>query len=174
MEYFRVKDFEAPLVRMINMTDQVTFQLPSDYPDEETVKQFCQSYLDGKAKVTLSTVFTWLWNVIDDNAHNNMNVLWVWVEQMAPLHVVFPLSSFFILFLTIELFIKKKKEKKEKLNTDLHCPLVVAVKKSDFNIFVSLLEFHNKRSRFHLIIWVVFGNNINYNINTYICLCTLA
>lgn len=52
MEYFRVKDFEAPLVRMINMTDQVTFQLPSDYPDEETVKQFCQSYLDGKAKVT--------------------------------------------------------------------------------------------------------------------------
>uniref|UniRef100_A0A3P8V0B2 Zgc:136472 n=1 Tax=Cynoglossus semilaevis TaxID=244447 RepID=A0A3P8V0B2_CYNSE len=50
MEYFRVKDFEAPLVRMINMTDQVTFQLPSDYPDEETVKQFCQSYLDGKAK----------------------------------------------------------------------------------------------------------------------------
>lgn len=101
MEYFRVKDFEAPLVRMINMTDQVTFQLPSDYPDEETVKQFCQSYLDGKAKVTLSTVFTWLWNVIDDNAHNNMNVLWVWVEQMAPLHVVFPLTSFFILFLTI-------------------------------------------------------------------------
>lgn len=111
MEYFRVKDFEAPLVRMINMTDQVTFQLPSDYPDEETVKQFCQSYLDGKAKVTLSTVFTWLWNVIDDNAHNNMNVLWVWVEQMAPLHVVFPLSPFFILFLTIELFIKKKEKK---------------------------------------------------------------
>lgn len=113
MEYFRVKDFEAPLVRMINMTDQVTFQLPSDYPDEETVKQFCQSYLDGKAKVTLSTVFTWLWNVIDDNAHNNMNVLWVWVEQMAPLHVVFPLTSFFILFLTIELFIKKKRKKRK-------------------------------------------------------------
>ncbi|XP_028265209.1 protein disulfide-isomerase [Parambassis ranga] len=50
MEYFRVRDFEAPLIRMVNMTDHVTYHLPSDTLNEEVIKKFCQSYLEGKAK----------------------------------------------------------------------------------------------------------------------------
>lgn len=50
MEYFRVRDFEAPLIRLINLTDHVTYQLPSDTLDLQTIKTFCQSYLEGKAK----------------------------------------------------------------------------------------------------------------------------
>ncbi|XP_010776024.1 protein disulfide-isomerase [Notothenia coriiceps] len=50
MEYFRVREFEAPLIRMVNLTDHVTYHLPSDTLDEQTIKTFCQSYLDGKAK----------------------------------------------------------------------------------------------------------------------------
>ncbi|XP_071360781.1 protein disulfide-isomerase [Trachinotus anak] len=50
MEYFRVRDFEAPLIRLVNLTDHVTYHLPSDTLDEETIKKFCQSYLEGKAK----------------------------------------------------------------------------------------------------------------------------
>lgn len=53
MEYFRVRDFEAPLIRLVNLTDHVTYHLPSDTLDVETIKKFCQSYLEGKAKVTL-------------------------------------------------------------------------------------------------------------------------
>lgn len=51
MEYFRVRGFEAPLVRLVNMTDHVTYHLPSETLDAGTIKQFCQSYLEGKAKV---------------------------------------------------------------------------------------------------------------------------
>lgn len=51
MEYFRVRDFEAPLIRMVNLSDHVTYQLPSDSLDAETIKTFCQSFLEGKAKV---------------------------------------------------------------------------------------------------------------------------
>ncbi|XP_067441214.1 protein disulfide-isomerase [Thunnus thynnus] len=50
MEYFRVRDFEAPLIRLVNLTDHVTYHLPSDTLDGATIKKFCQSYLDGKAK----------------------------------------------------------------------------------------------------------------------------
>uniref|UniRef100_A0A3Q1HZN7 Thioredoxin domain-containing protein n=1 Tax=Anabas testudineus TaxID=64144 RepID=A0A3Q1HZN7_ANATE len=50
LEYFRVRDFEAPLIRLVNLTNHFTYHLPSDSLDEETVKKFCQSYLDGKAK----------------------------------------------------------------------------------------------------------------------------
>lgn len=52
MEYFRVRELEAPLVRLVNLTDHVTYHLPSDKLDVETIKKFCQSYLEGKAKVT--------------------------------------------------------------------------------------------------------------------------
>lgn len=52
MEYFGVRDFEAPLIRMVNMTDHVTYHLPSDTLNEEVIKMFCQSYLEGKAKVS--------------------------------------------------------------------------------------------------------------------------
>ncbi|KAM9315345.1 protein disulfide-isomerase [Pholidichthys leucotaenia] len=50
MEYFRVRDFEAPLIRLVNLTDHVTYQLPSETLTAEIIKEFCQSYLDGKAK----------------------------------------------------------------------------------------------------------------------------
>ncbi|XP_076585302.1 protein disulfide-isomerase [Chaetodon auriga] len=50
MEYFRVQPFEAPLVRLVNLTDHVTYHLPSDTLDVETIKKFCQSYVEGKAK----------------------------------------------------------------------------------------------------------------------------
>lgn len=52
MEYFRVQIFEAPLIRLVNLTNHLTYHLPSDSLDVETIKKFCQSYLDGKAKVT--------------------------------------------------------------------------------------------------------------------------
>ena len=54
MEYFRVRDFDAPLIRLVNLTSHVTYQLPSETMDVETIKSFCDSYLEGKAKV-LST-----------------------------------------------------------------------------------------------------------------------
>lgn len=56
MEYFRVRDFEAPLIRVVNLTSHVTYQLPSDTLDLETITTFCASYLDGKAKVTATLV----------------------------------------------------------------------------------------------------------------------
>uniref|UniRef100_A0A665W7B2 Protein disulfide-isomerase n=1 Tax=Echeneis naucrates TaxID=173247 RepID=A0A665W7B2_ECHNA len=54
MEYFRVRDFEAPLIRLVNLTDHVSYHLPSDTLDVDTIKTFCQSYLEGKAKVMQS------------------------------------------------------------------------------------------------------------------------
>lgn len=56
MEYFRVRDFEAPLIRMVNLTDHVTYHLPSDTLDVKTITTFCRSYLEGKAKVTFTFV----------------------------------------------------------------------------------------------------------------------
>uniref|UniRef100_A0A3Q3EEE3 Calsequestrin n=1 Tax=Labrus bergylta TaxID=56723 RepID=A0A3Q3EEE3_9LABR len=50
MEYFRVRDFEAPLIRLVNLTDHITYHLPSETLDAETIKTFCQSYLEGTAK----------------------------------------------------------------------------------------------------------------------------
>ncbi|XP_024115554.1 protein disulfide-isomerase [Oryzias melastigma] len=50
MEYFRVRDFEAPLIRLVNLTDHVTYHLPSDTLTAEVIQEFCQSYLDGTAK----------------------------------------------------------------------------------------------------------------------------
>lgn len=53
MEYFRVRDFEAPLIRMVNLTDHVTYHLHSDTLDLASIVKFCQTYLEGKAKVNL-------------------------------------------------------------------------------------------------------------------------
>ncbi|XP_061626568.1 protein disulfide-isomerase [Phyllopteryx taeniolatus] len=50
MEYFRVRAFEAPLVRLVNMVDHVTYQLPSMAPDAGAIEAFCLDYLEGKAK----------------------------------------------------------------------------------------------------------------------------
>ncbi|XP_047434786.1 protein disulfide-isomerase [Mugil cephalus] len=50
MEYFRVRDFEAPVVRLVNLTDHVTYHLPSDTLNTKTIEKFCWSYLEGEAK----------------------------------------------------------------------------------------------------------------------------
>lgn len=50
LEYFRVREFEAPLIRIVNLTDHVTYHLPSQTLDQETISGFCQDYLDGNAK----------------------------------------------------------------------------------------------------------------------------
>ncbi|XP_061586982.1 protein disulfide-isomerase [Cololabis saira] len=56
MEYFRVRDFEAPLIRMVNLTDHVTYHLPSETLDTETIKEFCHSFLEGTAKPKMQTL----------------------------------------------------------------------------------------------------------------------
>ncbi|KAF7223493.1 protein disulfide-isomerase-like, partial [Nothobranchius furzeri] len=50
MEYFRVRDFEAPLIRLVNLTDHVTYHLPSESLNVDIITQFSESYLQGKAK----------------------------------------------------------------------------------------------------------------------------
>lgn len=53
MEYFCVRSEEAPQVRMVNLSDNVQYQLPSDQCDAHTLLEFCLSYLDEKAKVSI-------------------------------------------------------------------------------------------------------------------------
>ncbi|XP_065110324.1 protein disulfide-isomerase [Paramisgurnus dabryanus] len=55
MEYFRVRVEEAPLVRMVNLSDNVQYHLPSDQFDEPNLTTFCLSYLEGKAKPKLQS-----------------------------------------------------------------------------------------------------------------------
>uniref|UniRef100_A0A4W4FMV1 protein disulfide-isomerase n=2 Tax=Electrophorus electricus TaxID=8005 RepID=A0A4W4FMV1_ELEEL len=55
MEYFHVRREDAPLVRMVNLTDSFQYQLPSDQLDAQTLTDFCQSYLQGKAKPKLQS-----------------------------------------------------------------------------------------------------------------------
>ncbi len=53
MEYFRVRSEEAPHVRMVNLSDHVQYQLSSDQFDTHTLSEFCLSYLEGNAKVSI-------------------------------------------------------------------------------------------------------------------------
>uniref|UniRef100_A0A3B4AUE0 Thioredoxin domain-containing protein n=1 Tax=Periophthalmus magnuspinnatus TaxID=409849 RepID=A0A3B4AUE0_9GOBI len=55
LEYFRVRDFEAPLIRIVNLTDHVTYQLPSLTLDVDTISGFCQDYLNRIAKPKLQS-----------------------------------------------------------------------------------------------------------------------
>ncbi|XP_053711088.1 protein disulfide-isomerase isoform X2 [Synchiropus splendidus] len=55
MEYFRVRPFDAPHVRLVNLTDHMTYHLPTDTLDVATIKTFCRSYLDGEAKPKLQS-----------------------------------------------------------------------------------------------------------------------
>lgn len=55
MEYFRVRKEDAPLVRMVNLTDNFQYQLPSDLLDMQSFTDFCESYLQGNAKVSTHT-----------------------------------------------------------------------------------------------------------------------
>ncbi|MCI4393654.1 hypothetical protein PGIGA_G00160080 [Pangasianodon gigas] len=55
LEYFRVRKEESPLVRMVNLTDNLQYQLPSDQLDIQTITDFCQRYLQGNAKPKLQS-----------------------------------------------------------------------------------------------------------------------
>ncbi|XP_046694308.1 protein disulfide-isomerase [Silurus meridionalis] len=55
LEYFRVRIEESPLVRMVNLSDSVQYQLPSDRLDIQTITDFCQSYFEGNAKPKLQS-----------------------------------------------------------------------------------------------------------------------
>ncbi|XP_041960267.1 protein disulfide-isomerase [Alosa sapidissima] len=55
MEFFRVRFEEAPLVRMVNLTDGRQYQLHSHTVDTHTLTHFTQQYLEHKAKPRLQS-----------------------------------------------------------------------------------------------------------------------
>lgn len=50
-EYFRIRDIDVPAVRILNLTSEAKYKMPADEVTVENLKEFCQSYLNGKAKV---------------------------------------------------------------------------------------------------------------------------
>ncbi|XP_072205736.1 protein disulfide-isomerase-like protein of the testis [Excalfactoria chinensis] len=54
-EYFRIREVDVPAVRILNLTSQAKYKMPADEVTVENVRLFCQSYLDGKAKLHLSS-----------------------------------------------------------------------------------------------------------------------
>uniref|UniRef100_A0A8C3V2R2 protein disulfide-isomerase n=1 Tax=Catharus ustulatus TaxID=91951 RepID=A0A8C3V2R2_CATUS len=54
-EYFRIRDIDVPAVRILNLTSEAKYKMPADEVTMENLKEFCQSYLNGKAKQHLSS-----------------------------------------------------------------------------------------------------------------------
>ncbi|NXG05706.1 PDILT protein, partial [Sakesphorus luctuosus] len=54
-EYFRIRDIDVPAVRILNLTSDAKYKMPADEVTVENLKKFCQSYLNGKAKLHLSS-----------------------------------------------------------------------------------------------------------------------
>ncbi|XP_017668825.1 PREDICTED: protein disulfide-isomerase-like protein of the testis isoform X3 [Lepidothrix coronata] len=54
-EYFRIRDIDVPAVRILNLTSDAKYKMPADEVTVENLREFCQSYLNGKAKVHLSS-----------------------------------------------------------------------------------------------------------------------
>ncbi|KAI1233791.1 Protein disulfide-isomerase-like protein of the testis, partial [Lamprotornis superbus] len=54
-EYFRIRDIDVPAVRILNLTSDAKYKMPADDVTLENLKEFCQSYLNGKAKQHLSS-----------------------------------------------------------------------------------------------------------------------
>ncbi|XP_040430966.1 protein disulfide-isomerase-like protein of the testis [Cygnus olor] len=54
-EYFRIRDVDVPTVRILNLTSNAKYKMPADEVTLENLRHFCQSYLDGKAKLHLSS-----------------------------------------------------------------------------------------------------------------------
>ncbi|GAB0196642.1 protein disulfide-isomerase-like protein of the testis [Grus japonensis] len=54
-EYFRIRDIDVPAVRILNLTSDAKYKMPADEVTAENLKEFCQSYLNGKAKLHLSS-----------------------------------------------------------------------------------------------------------------------
>ncbi|XP_071976589.1 protein disulfide-isomerase-like protein of the testis [Engystomops pustulosus] len=49
-EYFRIKEVDTPAIRVLNLTSDTKYRMPADDVTFENIRNFCQSYLDGKAK----------------------------------------------------------------------------------------------------------------------------
>ncbi|NXA38502.1 PDILT protein, partial [Eudromia elegans] len=54
-EYFRITQADVPAVRILNLTSNAKYKMPADEVTVENLRRFCQSYLDGKAKLHLSS-----------------------------------------------------------------------------------------------------------------------
>ncbi|NWZ18450.1 PDILT protein, partial [Asarcornis scutulata] len=54
-EHFRIRDIDVPAVRILNLTSNAKYKMPADEVTLENLRHFCQSYLDGKAKIHLSS-----------------------------------------------------------------------------------------------------------------------
>ncbi|XP_010015560.1 PREDICTED: protein disulfide-isomerase-like protein of the testis [Nestor notabilis] len=54
-EYFRIREVDVPAVRILNLTSEAMYKMPADEVTLENLKEFCQSYLNGKAKLHLSS-----------------------------------------------------------------------------------------------------------------------
>uniref|UniRef100_A0A8B9NV32 Protein disulfide isomerase like, testis expressed n=1 Tax=Apteryx owenii TaxID=8824 RepID=A0A8B9NV32_APTOW len=54
-EYFRITQADVPAVRILNLTRDAKYKMPADEVTVENLRHFCQSYLDGKAKLHLSS-----------------------------------------------------------------------------------------------------------------------
>ncbi|KFP76058.1 Protein disulfide-isomerase-like of the testis, partial [Acanthisitta chloris] len=54
-EYFRIRDIDVPAVRILNLTSDAKYKMPADEVTVENLREFCQSYLNGKAKLHLSS-----------------------------------------------------------------------------------------------------------------------
>ncbi|NXG42475.1 PDILT protein, partial [Psilopogon haemacephalus] len=54
-EYFRIREVDVPAVRILNLTSDAKYKMPADEVTLENLKAFCQSYLNGKAKLHLSS-----------------------------------------------------------------------------------------------------------------------
>ncbi|CAH2307173.1 disulfide-isomerase of the testis, partial [Pelobates cultripes] len=49
-EYFRITEVDTPAVRILNLTIDMQYRMPADEVNFANLRNFCQSYLDGKAK----------------------------------------------------------------------------------------------------------------------------
>ncbi|XP_063788823.1 protein disulfide-isomerase-like protein of the testis, partial [Pseudophryne corroboree] len=49
-EYFRITEVDTPAIRILNLTTDEKYRMPADDVSLENIRQFCQNYLDGKAK----------------------------------------------------------------------------------------------------------------------------
>ncbi|KAM9292154.1 LOW QUALITY PROTEIN: protein disulfide-isomerase-like protein of the testis [Morus bassanus] len=54
-EYFHIREVDIPAVRILSLTSDAKYKMPADEMTVENLKEFCQSYLNGKAKLHLSS-----------------------------------------------------------------------------------------------------------------------
>lgn len=50
-EYFRIREVDVPALRILNLTSEAMYKMLADEEIVKNLKEVCQSYLNGKAKV---------------------------------------------------------------------------------------------------------------------------